>query len=616
MKISCFRFGNNPSVDIQEESAVLKRRKLSKKLVFDQFTPIGVANNKLFSKNICGELLSSLYKLDNDANIIVLTNREKLLIFESGILHQQNIISLEEYFPFLKGIYFASDAKKNFENLIKWISYLKSRTVNLDFFHNYYRECDKKLKRKLYKISSLDQFFFFFPIYAYQEVFKFKQNSPEKQIISLDFNSMYSDSMSGLFPNPRKLKKISIKDFFHNGRKLSYGIYRAILEHPDEFIQKYHAIKFFHLSKTYPLAINKTDRIETYLTNLEIDYYSEHFEKIYIEEGIISEEVIRHPLLKNRDNLYSDRLNFKKQNNIFFANLRKYMLTILHSVSNSNVKASRYFNNTEQVCEFLKNQFGFDIPTDESQKNRLLLSLINRNFYFQFSYDGLKLTYPQFSQSQNVYSLFAFVVSNARLKMMKTIELLKQFPNLDICYINVDSIHVSIKRHDLNEFNNFLQKNNLLGEKLGQLKIETVADYGLWVSPGKYWLYSNSEIIQSRNSCLQQPFDNNSHNIRLSQKKVILQKTDEYIVPNIIDIIIRKTFSVRKKLNEQDNRFERFTVDEIKNITTDYEKHQKSIFTNEIISLKNYMSEKNNVSVQKQIKAKEKVTLLTNDFFA
>ena len=589
MKIPCYRFGNLPEYNLDDSLINLKKRALKSKLHFDSCIPVGVTERDLYSNIINGELFATLYKIKKGSNIIVLTNKEKNLIYDCGIIFTLNVISLEQFFPFLDNVCYLPDSYRNYQNLLKKIAYLKKRHIDLDFFIKFYNFCDKKIKRKIHDISLLDRVFYFFPITSYQEVFKFKENRVNRSILALDFNSMFSDAMSGYFPNPKDLKIINLNRIYIHNESLKYGIYKVSLRHPDLFISQYHPFRFFFLFKYYPFSVSENDIIETFLTNKEIEYYSKHFREIYLSDAIVSDNTILHPLVVNRDQLYAERMNYKKQENTTLAKLNKQLLAMLHSVSNAKINCSTNFDNPLEIYEFLSEKFGVVIPKNLTPAE--LMTLLDRkNFFLTISGNYLKLTYPNNIQNTNIYSLYAFVISNARLKMMKTIEYLLEFSNLDICYANVDSIHVSIPKDRREEFVFFLKDKELLGEKLGQLKIENYSDYGLWLSPGKYWLYNSDKIIQSRNSCLQQDFDDNHNNIRMKKKYYIPNQINEFTVSKECNLSLRKTLSVRKKLLNYS--FLRFSVNEIENCNSQKQKEIKDIFLQEVDKLKNFISKK------------------------
>lgn len=62
--------------------------------------------------------------------------------------------------------------------------------------------------------------------------------------------------------------------------------------------------------------------------------------------------------------------------------------------------------------------------------------------------------------------------------------------DVEIAYCNIDSIHFSVPKHTLAGVLGQLQAE--ASEEMGSFKIEAVADHGLWLELGRYWLYSSS----------------------------------------------------------------------------------------------------------------------------
>lgn len=56
------------------------------------------------------------------------------------------------------------------------------------------------------------------------------------------------------------------------------------------------------------------------------------------------------------------------------------------------------------------------------------------------------------NNSKTIYSFSSQVLARSRLKMFKLLEALLDFEGLDICYVNTDSVHVSIPAVSQNNF--------------------------------------------------------------------------------------------------------------------------------------------------------------------
>jgi len=67
--------------------------------------------------------------------------------------------------------------------------------------------------------------------------------------------------------------------------------------------------------------------------------------------------------------------------------------------------------------------------------------------------------------------------------------ILSVVPNVQICYTNIDSVHFSLPIQHLDTMMNWLIKE--ASDHMGSFKIEAVTEHGLWLEPGRYWLYSD-----------------------------------------------------------------------------------------------------------------------------
>lgn len=110
---------------------------------------------------------------------------------------------------------------------------------------------------------------------------------------------------------------------------------------------------------------------------------------------------------------------------------------------------------------------------------------------------GVELTYLDIQADSLVFSLSARIVASARLKLMRTIERFLSDGSAEICYANVDSLHVSIAK---TEVDRFLERHkDLISDQLGCLKIQAIADIGYWFDVGRYWLKKDNEVVLFKN---------------------------------------------------------------------------------------------------------------------
>ena len=130
--------------------------------------------------------------------------------------------------------------------------------------------------------------------------------------------------------------------------------------------------------------------------------------------------------------------------------------------------------------------------------------------------------------------------------MIKTIESFLLYPSVEICYCNVDSIHISILK---SEVNSFLKKyDGLISNKLGNLKIESISEKGYWFDVGRYWLKTNDKIDLFKNVFFNHRNDINTFLKTRKIKFNCTNKTFHYIKERYASVY--NAFSYTKKLDD------------------------------------------------------------------
>ena len=136
------------------------------------------------------------------------------------------------------------------------------------------------------------------------------------------------------------------------------------------------------------------------------------------------------------------------------------------------------------------------------------------------------------------------MISNSRIKMLKLIEKFLQVKSLEICYANVDSLHISIKTKDKEELFQLLEPS--ISKNIGGLKIEAISDSSFWFDLGRYWLLSEKNVVKYSN------FIFNSHyNFDPFINKKLLKKVDSlygYKYVKRFEYSLYKSFSYKKRL--------------------------------------------------------------------
>lgn len=561
---ACYRFGNKlPEFSLENNKIrTIAKRKLKSKP--QNYLYLGVDARYAYDEQGKHELVSYAYSLPTGTQLVVLTIKEKELIINSGFLKNIVIHCFEQKFSFFKNICYIDDCEINYRNLLSNIKKSEGYHLDFNYLNSFYISYHKKLCRKIPYKSSLDNLFMFFPIFPYQEVFKYTEEDQDRAVVALDFNSMYSSVMLENFLDPKNLEYEDNCSLYTPNQHLRKGMYFVTLRDPDEFAEKFHAMRNVRFLKSFPFIFGDQNvSVETILSDEELEFYGNHFKYIYIKSSITSRTVIKHPLASNCRSLYQKRKHFKGKNDEL-AGLHKFLLTILHSVSNSRKICKYKFHDTNEAISFLDQVYG--IQKSKDMDDYLFLMTLDRNgFEVDFRDSYLYLSAPLVVNSSNIYSLYSSVIAKSRVKMMKTIECLIQFPNVEICYTNVDSIHVSLCRSDTNLFIQYLNDHNLIGDDLGKLKIESQSNHGCWFFPGRYWLYnSNADIVQFKNINLNLSFIH-SKNIAMHRNFIVPLKLKGTLCPVKFAFNFKNTCYLRKKL--QGNKFVRMTLSEINDET-------------------------------------------------
>jgi len=564
-------------------------KKLINKNIFDNCILMGVDKTRYFINGEYCKLKTFSPSKYKEKTILVLTTRERHYLRVACGYTNIKIMALEKELPFLEKIKFLNDAKRNYYYLERKFSKCKALYGRpFSYFSSYFFN---KIVRKIKKISELDQQFALTQLGGIQEVFKLTDLRENRKIITYDFNSMYPSCIANtLFPDPSKLKYKKFNCVYDINKKIGYGVYHVLLIGPkDEFIKKFHSIKYFYLTKAYIFQIKDDDVIETLLHTNEIEFYTKHFHEIKIIEGVYSEEGIRHPLANTIKKLYKRRLTARKNKNKELESYIKQQLTICCSSTKVSRKerASLKPRDIDAVFEFLDSTLGIGIP-EHMPRSIYLHKLTSRNkFSFRNDGDNIVFEYPCYLSSGQVSSFSSYLFAEARVKMLNTLEYIMKFPEClpEICYVNVDSVHISVPSEYAEKIKKYMVEGKLAdtyednannSPQLGKLKLEHEVDKGIWLSPGRYWLIKDNKLESYVNALMN---IKRIHAIATPVKTFDIRRTiDENLVfLSQKKLTIGGCLSFSKKLsstNDESNQiFERFFFENIK----DYKKIDETI---------------------------------------
>lgn len=402
--------------------------------------------------------------------------------------------SLEELFPWLPQQVYRSDAFANFRTLKNVLKKYSAHFLTASEI------CDAKWSTICNSTglkSQLDARFYSAWHLPIQDVFVLKEARPNRKVISVDVNAMYSKCMEGKFPKPSKLKQVVLNCEIRSTQSLPTGLYRCVLSKPrSEFIRKYNPFRTFFSGKYY--AADLEEDIEVDLNEFELDYFLDHFSKVYIQDAVVAEKTISHPLAAEALRLYANRKHFLQFGNKPLANKEKFTANLLSSCSVRPGKLQKTFSCSDPAAAHLKNVYGIDlaleIPENISNGKDHFRGVSVRRKGEKFTVAG-----PKIDDGSACFLFHQRIVARGRVHILKIMEKIHAIPSSEICYVNVDSVHFSIQDAQLSNIERKLA--NYVSTEMGELKIEAVADKGLWLEPGRYWLTTN-EVIKCKNQLI------------------------------------------------------------------------------------------------------------------
>lgn len=498
--------------------------------------------------------------------LLVLTSREHLQIVERAAAHRLRVDVFETRFPIFSDIKYSSCPRTNHDVLTKYLRKLgqlriRSDSLSVDLSHQYQRAAVEKLRFK----NGYDRHFFFAYKDGYQEVFKLKEERPDRVIIAFDFNSMYLDSMKGRFCNPASIEYKDFRGSTSDPTELANGIYRTrLLSAKQSFLLDHHPFRYKRLGRSFYFRMNLGDTIETLLHKDEIDYFTPFFERIEIVEGLFSGDTIEHPLLSKGLDMYAQRMYHRRRGDRVKENLCKVSMQHMHSSTNQKRFTKKCFDSMEQVRDFLSTWFAMNLDTIGLDE---IADFLIRHKYFGLvrTSQGYELSYLDAGSSSNVFSLSAQVVANARLKLLQTLERFLGQRSVELCYANIDSIHVSIHRDELASF--LKQNHDIISDQLGALKIEAIADQGYWFDVGRYWLKKDGEVVLFKNKGFNHKAAPDPFVCRRKVSDFVETPTFTHLRTYVSKL--ENTFTYHQRLEfrtSQESRFVRFRYEEIKEL--------------------------------------------------
>jgi len=351
-----------------------------------------------------------------------------------------------------------------------------------------------------------------------QDVHVLEEKRADRTVIAIDFNGMYAACMQHEFPKPASLRHLKYNRMMDAAEELPLGLYRCILHDPtSEFIQRYNPFRTFfsgrHLSATL------SEPLEIDLNEFEIAFYRRHFSRIHLVDAVVSDRSIAHPLAREVRRSFARRANYKSQGNKPLADREKYLATLMSSCANRPRRMRETFPNRNAALDCLRRIYGIAPPHDEPEAAVEIWLQGRKGFAVTSTLAGVSIDAPNLRDGSACFLLGQRIVARGRVVLLEMMErILAAAPDVQICYTNIDSVHFSIRTVDLAQTMNWLRSRS--SKEMGSFKIEAVTRHGLWLEPGRYWLYDDA-VAKFRNRSVgdaTHPFK--THAVHVSSRKI------------------------------------------------------------------------------------------------
>ncbi len=449
-------------------------------------------------------------------------------------------LALEEMHPWLPRRSFVPSSMIGYRSLMETQARFGPHLISASTY------CDQKwntICNALRRKTSLDQRFYHAWHVPIQDVFVLEEKRADRAVIALDVNAMYSACMQHDIPNPAAIRHIVLERNYQAGEDLTSGLYRCILSGPrTNFIREYNPFTTFFGGKRLRAPLDEV--IEVDLNEFEVAYFGQHFSQIYLVDGIVSDEEVPHPLARESRRTFARRMNFKQQGNKPHANREKYLATLLSSCSNRPGRKSEKFPNRDDAMIYLSREHGISPPFDESEPATASWISRSKTVKVTPAAGEVAVVTPDHRDMSTCYMLGQRIVAHGRIHLLKLMErVLAIDPDAQICYVNIDSVHFSLPTERLENALGCLQAE--ASEAMGAFKIEAVTRHGLWLEPGRYWLYSD-DVVKFKNRSIGdgiRPFKEHAH-------YVASRLIGDLHIPIITSVRMAKSLSYIRTLHE------------------------------------------------------------------
>ncbi|MFN3725265.1 MAG: hypothetical protein ACK4SZ_03055 [Allosphingosinicella sp.] len=506
---------------------LLKRRKRA----VERLHPVGADRTTVTDRD--GTRPIEAYLAPTGGRAVTLTRRESDLIAltNPGIAAPQ---ALEDLHPWLPACLFLNDSAASLRQAESILRRFGHQLVSAASY------CDEKwntICNSLRRRSVHDARFYTAWHLAIQEAHVLHESGSNRSVIAIDFNGMYPACMQYPFPKPSDLRLVRINRDFEESTFLAAGLYRCILSEPaTEFIVRHNPFRSFHSGRH--LRARLDEAVEIDLNEFEVQFFKRHFRRVHLVEAVVADTVIAHPLAKEVRRSFARRDSYRSQGNKALADREKYLATLMTSCASRPFRTRRKFNSRDQAMATLRSLYGIDVPAEEPEavSDRWLNG--RRGVALSDGNRRLEVQGPSVHDGSACHLLGQRIVARGRIVLLKMMERLVAIaPDVKICYANIDSIHFSLPNSHLDGVLALLERE--ASNAMGSFKIEAVTRHGLWLEPGRYWLYSDSRIDKFRNRSvgnLRDPFKSKA-------LYVATRKIGELHVPIRVTIQMDRTMS-------------------------------------------------------------------------
>lgn len=467
----------------------------NKKPDFERFFVIGTDGHQIEYGN-GPESIDSFFNEYTGTEILLVSSVkewELLLVYSSQYSIKINVI--ERDFPIFDDIRFSKRAEINYRQTQAKLKLLRKYGVKRSSLSkSLLPEYKKRFFNKIRTKTILDQYFGLASLRPVREVFMLSEERADRTIIALDVNSMYLNCMGDKFGSPRSLKRVNDVSQVTPDNPVQ-GLYRVKLSEPKtSFIRKFHPFQFSKSLENFPFIFEDNMVVETFLSASEYTYYAKHFDSSEVVEAFIFEEEIQHPMKSLGLRIFKRKQSVPKGPR---KNLLKASLSYMHTVSSAKDYETVRFEDAKSAAKSIAKTFTLPKHYSSVEGISKLLNYPSARYKVINTEDGVKVGYRNLCSPKVVNSFNFEIISRARVHMLSLLERFLAFDGLEVCYINVDSFHVSIPTDKKKEFYEKFS-GDISDNELGKLKIECEASSGYWLELGQYYLVHNNKIVKHR----------------------------------------------------------------------------------------------------------------------